>query len=849
MMPRAFANIIQNGDSVLAHPRNIFSKLLKRLALPAFYLAAAAVVLGVNPFKGQTTTPFDLLVSQKAWEFVDPGVHVRQGQRSDTLNYFVPMWTVARNQIRAGKFPLWNDKVAGGGPFLSVSTGLFTPAFLIFAAIPDPALGFYVAMLFNLAIAGLGMHLLLRRHVRLLASVTGALTFEFCGFNAAWLYWPHVFTIIWAPWLLWSIHQCRESPGARQGFGLAVSTALVCLGGFPFVSVVVLEAGTLYALVLWPFGWRSAQRSWPFALWYVTGTCLGLLIAVIPLLGLVFWLQQFDIGYRYGRGSYLNLHYWKQLFPPWAWEARRVEQTMYVGAAMVVLAFGALVACLACRRQFKPLPLFSVLLLIITGALVFGLWPMWLIGWMPGMAYNSWSRAIGVMDISLIVLGAFALDWLWRRATSMAHTEITCTAVLVLAIVQIVEMGLFFRAWNGPVPNRYYFPSVPTVTYMKQRAGPFDYVITDNSFLMSGTLEAYGLREWLGHYFRSPALQHALHKMAKHPFNSHVASPSKFPAEDVKYQSPEMASFNVRYVAIDSSHDPISDAPIAPVESGRHVALPPMPAHDYTQRFTLKQGGISMEGISVRLATYRESDLPGTVTLTLRDVDGTTIRVARNDASNIVDNTYFFFAFRTPVTLDAGQYEFSIHYARPATSDLRLTAWTFAQPTPAASLLVDGKPYPGNIDFKLYVASDGPFRRVFASGRTAVLENTRSPDGPYFLPKVSDLPNGQSSAHMVRVESYEPARFTLRYTGNDAGVVVVPMTANADWYALVNGVQVDYQLKDGVMPAVPVAGPSVISFQYHPRALNWWPEWLAVLIGSICGMLWIDHCLRRHATP
>jgi hypothetical protein len=843
-MRHALLRIIRSGSGAVARPYDVFSSVLKRLALPILYLAAAAIVLGANPFNGQTITPFDELVNQKAWAFVDPGVQVRQGQRSDTLNGLVPMWTAARNQIHAGEFPLWNDKVAGGGGLLSVSSCVFTPAFLIFAATPDPALGFYLAILFNLAIAGLGMHLLLRRHVGLLASVAGALTFAFCGFNAAWLYWPHVFTIIWAPWLLWSIHRCGASPCARRGFWLAGSTALVCLGGFPFVSVVVLEAGALYALILWSFDWRSARRPWPFALWYVAGTCLGLLVAAIPLLGLVYWLQQFDIGYRYGRGSYLNLHYWKQLFPPWAWEVRRVEQGMYVGAAMIVLAFAALVATVARWRQLKPLPLFSILLFIITGALVFGLWPMWLIGWMPGMAYNAWSRAIGVMDISLIVLGALALDWLWQHAVSRTRNRIACTAVLVLATAQVAEIGLFFHAWNGPVPGTYYFPPVPTVTYMQQRAGPFDYVITDKSFLMSGTLQTYGLREWLGHYFRSPALQRALHRMAKHPFNSHVASPSRFPAGDVKYGSPVMASFNVRYVAIDSSRHPISDTPIAPVARGRHVALPPMPAHAYTQRLTLKQGGISAEGIAVRLATYRKSGLPGTVTMTLRDAGGTTIAAGSNNASSVVDNTYLYFAFRAPVTLNAGQYEFSIHYTRPATSDPRLTAWTFARPTPGASLLVDGKPHAGNIDFKLYTASNGSFRRVFASGRTAVLENTRSPDGPYFLPKISDQPDRQS-AYPMRVESYSPARFTLRYTGSDAGVVVVPMTAGAGWDAQVNGVPADYQLKDGVMPAVSVAGPSVITFQYHPQALNWWPAWLAALLGTVCAMLWIDHRLRR----
>jgi hypothetical protein len=336
--------------------------------------------------------------------------------------------------------------------------------------------------------------------------------------------------------------------------------------------------------------------------------------------------------------------------------------------------------------------------------------------------------------------------------------------------------------------------------------------------------------------------------MAGHPFANHVASASRFHAEDVKYASPAMATYNVRFVAIDSSHHPISDIPVAPVRTGHHVPLPPMPAHAFTQWFTLEQGGISVQGIAVRLATYLESGLPGTVALTLRDADGATIATGSNEASSAVDNTYLYFMFHRPVALHAGRYAFSIHYARPMPSDLRLTAWAFARPTPGAHLLVDGRPHSGNIDFKLYTASGGPFRRVFASGRTAVLENTRSPDSPYFLPGISGDPHGRST-NRVHIESYSPTRFTLRYTGHDAGVVVIPMTGGAGWDAWVNGIPAEYRLKDGVMPAVPVAGPSAITFQYHPRALNWWPAWLAAVIGAVCAMFWINGRQRRRIAP
>src|SRR5690606_24076597 len=124
-------------------------------------------------------------------------------------------------------------------------------------------------------------------------------------------------------------------------------SALVWMGGFPFLSVLVMEMAGLYALVLMVALWRRQETPWPFAGWCLAGALFGLLLAALPLLGLAYWLQEFDLGYRDGRGSYLDLGHWKQLFPPWAYQVQRVEETMYVGAAMMAFAAAAVGAMLS----------------------------------------------------------------------------------------------------------------------------------------------------------------------------------------------------------------------------------------------------------------------------------------------------------------------------------------------------------------------------------------------------------------------------------------------------------------------------------------------------------------------
>ena len=74
---------------------------------------------------------------------------------------------------------------------------------------------------------------------------------------------------------------------------------------------------------------------------------------------------------------------------------------------------------------------------------------MWLIGWIPGMAYNSWSRAIGVMDISLIILGASCIDHFWKSDWA-GRLKWIRPALMVVALLQVAEISLFFRSYNGP---------------------------------------------------------------------------------------------------------------------------------------------------------------------------------------------------------------------------------------------------------------------------------------------------------------------------------------------------------------------------------------------------------------
>lgn len=819
------------------HPGMLSEKLNKHRragwVLPfLFYIVVAVLAIGANPFKGQTVTPFDLLVSQHAWSPVAPDDSVRQGERSDILDSRLPKWINARRQVRSGEAPLWNaDRGGGEEALFNLGYSIFTPAWVIFAATPSEPLGFYLATLFNLAIAGLGMHFFLRRKVGLLACSVGAITFELCGFHAAWLYWPHVMTSMWAPWLLMATEVCMLRPSLRSCLGLSAASAMVIFGGFPFVGMMVFGAGALYALCLAAGELRRGENVFRLIGWYAIGTTLGFLVCGLSLIGFSYWISSYDISYRHG-GSILHPRDWRLVFAPWAYEVTKVEKTLYVGTAMAI--FGLLApVCLFFQKKVSPVLIFSSLLLVISGSLVFGVFPEALASHLPGLSNNIWTRAICIFDIALITLGALFVGTVMDVAKSRRWPWMGLIVAAVI-VLQVYDVGSFFRKYNGPVPEAFYYPPVPAVTYMKSRLGPFDYVVADRSFLISGTLDAYGIREWFAHKFRSEALKAALGSMSSNAFSSPTSS--RLAASDIKTFSPAMAAFNVRFLAVNSDADPYAVRPLASIGQDQSP-LAAMPTHEYRQPFLMTDAS-ELDSIAVRLATYGKSGLDGELTLELLGKAGQHLASATVDAASVHDNDAVKFEFPQSHILEAGEYAFTLKYKKSG-KVTPITAWSFSNSRGDQPVYVDGQKTDRVMNYFLHVKPESmPFRKVFTQAGISVYENFRAPGGAYYIKSLDEVPDA-SAASPVSLLSYRSGRFVVRYSGSSAGYVVVPMTMRRDWKIYSNGRKLVPELKSGLMPAVAVNGPCDLTFEYHPRVfkwLGWWLLSLLALLGLMFGM-------------
>lgn len=788
---------------------------LKQFVALLTYFSVVVACLGANPFNGETVGPFDLLVSQKAWTLPSTHVPVRTHQSTDVLDALLPRWLQARAALRAGVIPLWNPLPAGGEADIhNIVNAELTPAFAIFAVSNNPAAGFYGATLFNLVMIAMGCYLWLERRVAMVPAFLGGLTVMLCGFHAAWLYWPHTLTAMWIGWLLWSLDRWWERCTYSRFLGMVVFTALLLLGGFPFVAELGLGAALLYAicLMLREPGQHPGRR--------IMGVFGAMLLAAalcaIPLLELALWLHSLDTQSRVG-GSFFGYRDAGRLLLPWtSADAVLIESAMYVGTCGLLMAAVGLYLSIQRASRITVIGLFAVLLTLVGAVLVFQLLPPWALSKVPGLGNNPWSRAGILLDLGLAASAAIAADaWLTRTHGRQA----VMTLVLGVVVLQTWELGGRFRSFNGPVPASYFYPTTPIIAEMTRSVTPFQGVMADGSFLVSGTLGAYGLREWAAHAFKTGRAKAVLSEVTGSASTTPTASIIR--SDQINLRSPVLNALSIKYVVGDDS---LFFSKLEPIferdPNAERKPLPPLPDNAWIQTFALR-GPFALTGIRLKLATYGRTGLHGVLRLELhRGQDDTPLARAEIAASEVINGEMIEFPFARAIMLDAGDYHFSVSYDGSAPEEA-ITAWYAPVHASNCALTVGKQPIDGCMlmEWTAKRAGAANFRPVAAEAGIQLLENTEAPAGPYFLPNLHAWPLASSAADVQSVSRHWQS-LTMNYRGTMAGYVVIPMNGSRDWHVTVDGKDVQQRLYLGVMPAIPVAGPAFIVAVFEPLSIR-----------------------------
>lgn len=806
----------------------------KIIAWGLVYAVLAAMALGASPWRGETVGPFDLLASASGWNPDGTPVEVRHRERSDIVDALLPGWLEARRQLRSGQFPLWNPLPAGGTPAMldPMSTEL-TPGFLMFAAAPDPAFGFYLSVLGCLVVAGLGMHLFVSRHAPWWVALFAGSSYMLCGFITAWLYWPHTHTAIWIPWLLLAVDIFSSRGSLRAFVGIALATALMLVAGFPFVAVIGIGAALVHAAVTGAMQGRAALLRAPAGV--LAAMLLGAMLAAVPLLTFAASLGDADLGYRRG-GSGLSPRDWRLLLGPWLNDKPRVESNMYPGLLALVLAPLGLVAALRPRRN--PLAWSGALLLLVGVVLVFGLLPLELGRQLPVLSNNPWHRAILLLGIAIVLLAAVGL----QAITAGKRTYAWVVVAIAACTVQFVDLRTHFERFNGPTPARYFYAERPALADLRERLGPFEYVAVDNAaYLVSGTQGGAGIPDWFAHAFRSAPLHQLLDDMAENPFAS--ATATAMGIERYHWRSNLLDVVALCYGLYPNSKDVLPVA--ARAQGAARQALPPINGVVVEQPLRLDRP-LRVPAVSIMLATYRATDLDGSVTVdVLRKEGGPPLATASIPGASVRDNRMAMFRFHSPVDLPDGEYLIQLRY-QPGPKRRNLTAWLFSDGS--GQVIRDGATVPGSLDYLVHEESEGDLQPVFRDDAITVASNAQCAGGAYWLPGLDDAGEQRRLHEAVTIESYSPADSILRVRAPAAdGFAVVPMRWLPGWQATVDGEEASVSLLRGVLPAVAVPeGESTVRLHYSPPG---WRFGLALMLFALVALAWIWRAHRPDTAP
>jgi len=390
---------------------------------------------------------------------------------SDLLHSHLPYRAFVGRELAAGRFPLWMPDVYSGVPFLAqVEAGpLWLPTWILHGLF-EPFVAFNLAVVFTVALAGLGTWLLCRRLGALpVAAALGGIAFALSGFCVCHVKHPNLHAAAaMAPWVLWAVERALAKPGSRGGgwplVGLAVGVQL--LAGGPQIAYItlLLAAGRIAwqmggAVVAAALDKSTAGLRAPGAAtaWFAVAVTLGFLLAGAALLpgwehtshsprgGGMSWEDAIRFPYApadlvtfvlpQARGNVWNLTYPGGQTFQW-------ENYGYVGRLTLMLALTGAVAVVARRRRAAYwVAALAVAFLLMLGPATPAFRAAWEV--VPGMQlFRFPARFVVAVDLALAVLAALGTSALAERLASrprLARTLPLIAVALVAADLSIQQ--------------------------------------------------------------------------------------------------------------------------------------------------------------------------------------------------------------------------------------------------------------------------------------------------------------------------------------------------------------------------------------------------------------------------
>lgn len=779
--------------------------LLQYIGSIALLFALVLGIVGTNPLR-QTLAPMDLLLAYPGWDNVGIDTPLINPERSDALDHRLPNWREFRRQLRDGHIPLWNPLHQLGAPGIQspIYEGLSVP-FLIFAITPSEAMGYTLALISNYAIAATGTYfLLLFMFANRWAALFGALVFAFCGFNIAWAHWPHLTTSALIPWVLVSQLRYWQTGRFIWALGFTFSVALMALGGFPFVAILGAISSLLLGIILIIRDARRKttsvllKRAIGLGLSGIAGACLALpgLLQVNDI------LRTTDLSHRSG-GTIFNYKDIYDIFGGDFLNNRGVERTFSAGFFSALLG---IISVFLFFIRFNYYALFGFIVFIFTFMTSFGVISDNIVRLIPSFSFNSWSRSVILIGLSLSVLSAYSINILMELSSRFRSLrKFTYVFFIFAFIFNSGQLFYNFHISNAKPTSNTYFPLTPSISYIKNQIKPLQSVLVDESFIISGVASNYGVPELFAHGFRTAPQDVLIDKIAL----DHAATPT---ASIVKCDSINLASKALTYAAIRFMllNESCADDTVYQTQGSGNHPTPSLNSGALEGKISVNKA-LRISKAAVLFATYKEEHAPSAVLFEIYKGADLIVRTELRP-EEIQDNRYATFNFGREVPMAAGDYRYVVSLADPS-SLKKLSVWAFER-ADEEIYQIGGKPFLGAPKIKLLESKRTPLNITKESVESGIIIFTNKSvfGSGYFV----DSLDGEPDVHYenVRLAAHQSDNIEMEYIGEAPGWIVLPIRIDSNWKATLNGAPAKIEKFLNLFPAVKVNGKSKIRLYY-----------------------------------
>lgn len=386
-------------------------KILKNQYFIAFIILLTAIVIAFSNiiFLGKTfsTSTFTVGTTRTGpflYKESRPELPVTDGASSAW--HFEPAMQLNSQAYRNGQLPLWNPYNGAGQPLAAdMQSSSFYPLALPILLNPSPAMWDFFLLL-RLFVAGLLTFIFLRLiNLKVIASIAGAITFMLSGYLIFFVNMAHLNVEILIPLLLLSIELLYQRKNFISIGLLAISSALVIIGGMPeSATVTFIFAGAYF--VFRAYKEFKHEKSLNVVLkpvaYFSIAVLTGLIISAVswaPFLeySQLFWSKHID---KVTGGVALNPYFAVQYIAPRYLSP--LHNTAYIGVIPLLLILGFYK-----KHAYKW---FFLIAALIIGLKVFGIGINW-IGFLPVLERVYLFKYIQApLAFSAAVLTAIAID-------------------------------------------------------------------------------------------------------------------------------------------------------------------------------------------------------------------------------------------------------------------------------------------------------------------------------------------------------------------------------------------------------------------------------------------------------